>query len=87
MEEMWHHIFQIELRIDPTDYPVLLSESPVNTKYCREKTTQIMFETFNTPALYLANKATLAFNASGRTTGMVVDLGDTVTHAVPDSPE
>ena len=44
---------------------------------------QIMFETFNVPALYVANQCTLALYASGRTTGVVLDSGDGSTFAVP----
>jgi actin-related protein len=42
-----------------------------------------MFETFNTPYFYLANTAVLSLYASGRTTGIVLESGDSVTHAVP----
>ena len=42
-----------------------------------------MFETFNSPATYVAIQAVLSLYASGRTTGIVFDSGDGVSHTVP----
>ena len=82
LEKIWRHSYS-ELGVSPENYPVLLTEACHGPKANRERMTQIMFETFNTPALYIAIQATLSLYASGRTTGTVVDSGDGVTYIVP----
>jgi centractin len=63
--------------------PVLLTEAPLNPRKNREKAAEIFFETFNVPALFVSMQAVLSLYATGRVTGVVLDAGDGVTHAVP----
>ena len=64
-------------------FPFRPSEAPLTPKANREKMTEVMFEKFQPPDIYVANQAVLSLFASGRTTGIVLDSGHSVTHSVP----
>jgi len=83
MRHLWRHTFDNELRIESSENMILLSEPPMNSKANREQMAEILFEEFNCPAIFIANQSVLSLYASARTTGMVVDCGDGVTHFAP----
>ncbi|CAD6889462.1 unnamed protein product [Tilletia controversa] len=83
MERIWTHIYSEELGTLSEEHPVLLTEAPLNPRSNREQAAQIFFETFNVPAFFTSIQAILSLYASGRTTGIVLDSGDGVSHAVP----
>jgi len=83
MEKVYHHTFSNELRVDPEEYAVLLTESSLNPKSNRGKMAIMVFETFNIPAFYVSKRAALSLYASERLSGTVVDIGSDVTHITP----
>mmetsp|Transcript_25728 Transcript_25728/g.60321 ORF Transcript_25728/g.60321 Transcript_25728/m.60321 type:complete len:400 (-) Transcript_25728:324-1523(-) len=84
MEALWEHLYsKPNINVKAEDHPVLLTEAPLNPCHNRDKVAEIFFETFRAPALFFAPPAVLSLYASGRTTGVVLDVGEGVTHAVP----
>ncbi|KAF2458648.1 alpha-centractin [Lineolata rhizophorae] len=83
MERIWQYVYSEELKTVSEEHPVLLTEPPLNPRQNRDIAAQILFETFNIPAMYTSIQAVLSLYASGRTTGIVLDSGDGVSHAVP----
>ncbi|KAI4138547.1 MAG: hypothetical protein LQ341_004620 [Variospora aurantia] len=83
MERIWQFVYTEELKTLSEEHPVLLTEPPLNPRSNRDTAAQLLFETFNVPAIYTSIQAVLSLYASGRTTGVVLDAGDGVSHAVP----
>ncbi|KAJ7038183.1 actin-related protein [Mycena filopes] len=83
MEKIWSWVYAEELGTLSEEHPVLLTEAPLNPRSNRDYAAQIFFDTFNVPALFTSVQAVLSLYSSGRTTGIVIDSGDGVTHAVP----
>jgi len=95
MEEVWRHTFYSELRVDPSEQPVLMTEPPLCPKADREKMAEICLGTFCAPAFYVTTAAELVLRqalldsglegSEGGGSGLVVDSGESVTHIVPIS--
>lgn len=83
MDKIWSYVYDEGLKTLSEEHPVLLTEAPLNPRANRDMAAQVLFETFNVPALYISIQAVLSLYASGRTTGVVLDAGDGVSHAVP----
>lgn len=83
MIKIWQHTFNNELGVDPREKNVLLTEPPLNPLRNRQKMGEIMFEQFSTGGIWVGIQAVLSLYASGRTSGLVLDCGDGVSHTVP----
>eukprot|EP01084_Bolivina_argentea_P236958 398351_1 len=86
MEKIWHHTFYNELRIQPEEHSVLMTDrwDISYNKSHREKITQIMFETFNVLQFYIIYYPLCSLYAcDSRTTGVVLDSGYNMTECTP----
>jgi len=82
LQLLWSHAFS-QLNTSPEEHAVLVTEAAQSASWHREKMAQVLFEHFNVPALFVSTQSVLSLYASGRTTGVVLDSGEGVTHAVP----
>eukprot|EP01012_Entosiphon_sulcatum_P062625 TRINITY_DN8907_c0_g1_i1.p1 TRINITY_DN8907_c0_g1~~TRINITY_DN8907_c0_g1_i1.p1 ORF type:complete len:355 (-),score=47.96 TRINITY_DN8907_c0_g1_i1:109-1146(-) len=84
MEELWHYAFFNLLRASPEEHATLLIDSSATgPKITRERITQTLFESFCVPSLLVAPHGSLALLSTGRTTGIVLEMGEGVTKIVP----
>lgn len=82
MYRIWRHVYDHELGVESEEHPVLLTEAPMNPKINREKMIEFFFEDLKVPAFYVFTQAVLSLYGSGKTTGVVLDSGDGVSHIV-----
>ena len=83
LEQLYKHIFENELRVEPSEQYLLLADSLRSPQPNREKLVTVAFESLNVPGTYIGLDSVMAFYASGRTTGTVLNSGDGVTSSVP----
>ena len=76
IEEIWNRAFHDELHADPSEHPVLLTDTFFCPKRDREKMIVSMFDTFNVPSFYVENQDALSMYANARTTGVVLRVGE-----------
>eukprot|EP00033_Pygsuia_biforma_P002327 GCRY01002575.1.p1 GENE.GCRY01002575.1~~GCRY01002575.1.p1 ORF type:complete len:360 (+),score=13.01 GCRY01002575.1:166-1245(+) len=83
MEKIWHHIFDVELFFEPKEHNILLSEPIFNPIETREKLAEYMFELFGFSGFFLKNQPVLSLFSTGRSTGLVAEIGDGLTQICP----
>ena len=84
MEKIFEHVYAKQnLNAKMDEHPVLLTESPLNPGTNREQLAELFFETYRAPAVFFSPPAVLSLFASGRATGVVLDVGEGVSHCVP----
>lgn len=72
---LWRYALTSRLTSNISEHPLLMTEPAWNPPKNREKTMEVAFEDFNVPAFYLARSAVCSGFASGKASGLVVDVG------------
>ncbi|KAG0373616.1 hypothetical protein BGX24_011463 [Mortierella sp. AD032] len=85
MEALWRHVLFRELGIKRSRNasPVLMVVPTGWTKEEHERITQIFFENFNVPGLYLAEEPLMILYGCAAITGLVIDIGHNSTEITP----
>ncbi|KAH0790463.1 actin [Histomonas meleagridis] len=82
IEKIYSYTFDI-LKVNSHEHPVILTETVPNSQANCEKMEEILFETFEVPALHIDNQALFSCFSNGCDTGIVLESGDGVTQIVP----
>ncbi|PVU87906.1 hypothetical protein BB559_005823 [Furculomyces boomerangus] len=82
-EKILDYALYNQLRINPEEHPIMVSEASWNSAEKREKLTELMFEKFKCPGFYVCKSAVLTAFGTGKSTALVVDSGADFSSAVP----
>ncbi|OXB72653.1 UNVERIFIED_CONTAM: hypothetical protein H355_002144 [Colinus virginianus] len=82
-ESLWKHLLEHELRVNPEDHPLLLTEPPFSPTCSREIIAEIAFEVLGTPGLFVTPQSILSVYTHGKISALVLDMGHAATRAVP----
>eukprot|EP00923_Selenidium_pygospionis_P025224 GHVN01044433.1.p1 GENE.GHVN01044433.1~~GHVN01044433.1.p1 ORF type:complete len:429 (+),score=84.92 GHVN01044433.1:367-1653(+) len=83
IEELLNYVFYRRLEVEPSSKALLLTEPSLCSQKHRERMAELCFEVYDVPELNLAIQGIMSLYATGRTTGLVVEIGDGVTQIVP----
>ncbi|CAN6674455.1 actin-related protein 4 [Trichomonascus vanleenenianus] len=82
-QRLWDYAFTDVLGVDPSEHPLLMTEQIWNPDEQRIKAMEMAFETFDAPAFYVVKSPVCSLFASGKGSGLVVDIGDQITTVTP----
>jgi len=78
------NLFKNELKIDPKKYGMFFTDTPLTPNSHREKLTELMFEKFQIPNIFLNNRAICTMWGANKEGGFVVDSGYDISMVVPN---
>jgi actin-related protein len=83
MENIWDEIFYNKLKIDPKISSILITEQSNTPNKTRDIIKEIMFEKYGFNQIQFCNQQVVSLYGSGRSTGIVLDIGHDITRCVP----
>ena len=75
MDALYVDLFR-RLEVDSSERTVIVTEPQYASDRDRARLAEIMFETYNVPALYMKSQSLLSMYSYNATTGIIVDIGD-----------
>ncbi|ANB14652.1 Arp4p [Sugiyamaella lignohabitans] len=82
-EKLWRYGLEDILGAQVTEQPLLITEQIWNTDENRKKAMEVAFESLDTPAFYIAKRPVCTLFASGKGSGLVVDIGADIASVTP----
>jgi actin-like protein 6A len=83
LESLFDKSMEKNLMLNPKDTPLLFTENSIHQRDLRVKLTEFLFEKYQVPAIFLCKDSVLSSFACGRSTALVLDIGNTTTVATP----
>jgi len=82
-KDFLREILENRLSIQPNDYSVLITGSPIKNHDNIRNLAQIIFDDLQFKSFSLINSASLSLFSTGRTSGLVLECGEAKTFTVP----
>ncbi len=76
-------ILENKMQIQPSDFSVLITGSPIKNQENLKNLAQIIFDDLQFKEFSLINSSSLSLFSTGRTSGLVLECGETKTFTVP----
>ena len=83
LDMLLRYIYRVELKAEPEEHPVLLTETALLANINRQKLIDTLFSGFAVPSFYVDLQPVFSLFASNRTTGVVLESGHGTTQVVP----
>jgi len=82
LEELFRQIYKF-FKLEPSTYPVVLTVPPKTSPANKSKLAKMLFEKLSVPSVWFVSTAYAALCSTEHLSGLILNVGAGVTHAVP----